>query len=149
MSACVEEANGLRRRCREQNSCYPPLPRAISSSTLVLFTFPYLTSPTRTQDQKQAKRPRRPKGNQVLGRAAGRRLYFRGSASHPSIIHPLLLALPPKTRTKPPIQDETKDANAPFLDIRTLSLVPLPPSQKPEPAFPVRGEWQMAQSSGR
>jgi len=49
----------------------------------------------------------------------------------------------------PPTREKTRKQNAPFLDIRTLSLVPFPPSQNPEPAFPVRAEWQMAQSSGR
>ena len=36
-----------------------------------------------------------------------------------------------------------------FLDIRALSLVPLPPSQKPWPFFPTSPAWQRPQSSGR
>jgi hypothetical protein len=36
-----------------------------------------------------------------------------------------------------------------FLDMRDLSRVPLPPSQKPWPFLPTRPAWQMPQSSGR
>jgi hypothetical protein len=36
-----------------------------------------------------------------------------------------------------------------FFDMRDLSRVPLPPSQKPWPFLPTRPAWQMLQSSGR
>ena len=36
-----------------------------------------------------------------------------------------------------------------FLDIRALSRVPLPPSQKPWPFLPTSPAWQIPQSSGR
>ena len=36
-----------------------------------------------------------------------------------------------------------------FLDIRDLSLVPFPPSQKPVPFLLTSEEWQMLQSEGR
>jgi hypothetical protein len=41
------------------------------------------------------------------------------------------------------------DKYSPFLDMRVLSRVPLPPSQNPVPRFAVRGAWHTPQSSGR
>lgn len=44
---------------------------------------------------------------------------------------------------------ERDNSNIPFRLMRTLSLVPFPPSQNPLPDFPTRTLWQIPQSSGR
>lgn len=83
------------------------------------------------------------------------RLYFLGSTnqtivSHPATYMPPCLSkefsskhdlssrLSPRKKRGFIDRDTTKRINVPFLLIFALSLVPLPPSQKPLPAFPTR-----------
>jgi hypothetical protein len=72
----------------------------------------------------------------------GLRLYFRGSAAQVSS-RPSSQALCSKKKgSRTPLR-------LPFLDMRVLSLVPLPPSQNPVPRFAISEAWQTPQSSGR
>ena len=79
----------------------------------------------------------------ATGMEPPRRLYFRGSVK-------VLATESLKSLVLVNTHRNTENILAiPLRLMRTLSLVPFPPSQNPLPALPTSTEWQTPQSSGR